>query len=149
MSDDVFPERDEPETLRAVTLPRNTQVWKPIHTAPRNGDWFIARTKNGTTRVVHFADKFDRLPISHDDVVWSTAPIEWTESEPVLATLDDQPNVSSDKLVEAAEYALQALIDAADEIAELRLTLSKTDNELPWINDAIDKLRLALAQSKK
>ena len=48
-------------------------------------------------------------------------------------------------LVSAGRDAQQALVDAAEEIAELRLAMSKTDLELPWIGDAIDQLRAALA----
>jgi len=52
-------------------------VWKPIETAPRGGEWFMARSEHGQTRAVHYADEYDRFPISHDGVVWSTAPVEW------------------------------------------------------------------------
>ena len=61
--------------------------WQNINTAPRGGEWFIARTEHGTTRVVHFADEYDRFPISHDGVVWPTAPTEWMPLKPILAAL--------------------------------------------------------------
>ena len=46
----------------------------------------------------------------------------------------------------AMEDARQSLVDSAEEIVELRLTLSKTDFELPWLSDAIDKQTIALAK---
>lgn len=55
-------------------------------------------------------------------------------------------------LMEAAWDGHQALVDAAEEIAELRSTLSKSDFELPWIGDAIDKIclaRTALSKAKE
>jgi hypothetical protein len=63
--------------------------WKPIETAPRNGEWFEARTEHGTVRTVHFADAYDRYPISGDGEVWSTAPTEWMPLTPNLAPGDD------------------------------------------------------------
>lgn len=48
--------------------------------------------------------------------------------------------------VEALDDARQSLVDSSEEIAELRLTLSKTDLELPWLSDAIDKQTIALAK---
>ena len=62
-------------------------VWEPIDTAPRGGDWFIARTKKGTARVVHYADEYDRFPISHDSEIWETPPIEWVSLSRVLSAI--------------------------------------------------------------
>mgnify|MGYP001767124213 CR=1 FL=1 len=61
--------------------------WEYIQTAPRCGEWFIARTAHGTTRVVHYADEYDRFPISHDNAIWETSPIEWTPLNAVLSAL--------------------------------------------------------------
>lgn len=47
-------------------------------------------------------------------------------------------------LMEAARDANQSLVDAAEEIAELRLTLGKTDLELPWLSGSIVKSSTAL-----
>lgn len=54
-----------------------SDMWMDIETAPRNGDWFVARTEGGDERKVHFADKHDRLPIDHSEWVWVTMPVEW------------------------------------------------------------------------
>jgi len=48
--------------------------------------------------------------------------------------------------VAALDDARQSLVDSSEEIAELRLTLSKTDLELPWLSDAIDKQTIAIAK---
>ena len=61
----------------------------------------------------------------------------------ILAAAMELPEFKA--LMEAAVDGKQALMDAADEIAELRLALSKLDLELPWISDAIDQLTTALA----
>lgn len=56
----------------------------------------------------------------------------------------------SDALLREAAEALgdarQSLVDSAGVIAELRLTLSKTDLELPWLSDAIGKQTIALSK---
>ena len=43
-----------------------------------------------------------------------------------------------------AKDAQQALLDAMEEIIELRLTLGKSDLEPPWLSDAIDQSRATL-----
>lgn len=58
--------------------------WRPIKSAPRDGTWFEARcTTPGfeQTRVVHFADPHDRLPISEPGVIWWSVPDQWRPME--------------------------------------------------------------------
>jgi hypothetical protein len=52
-----------------------------------------------------------------------------------LAEARKLPEVQA--MVEALRDASQSLVDAAEEIAELRLTLGETDLELPWLSDSI------------
>ena len=63
--------------------------WKPIYSAPRNGDWFFAKTAFGVKRLVHYADSSDRYPISHDGVCWSTEPIEWMDLPSAAEVITD------------------------------------------------------------
>ena len=74
--------------------------------------------------------------------------VDYIRADPavILAAARELPEFKA--LVEAAVDGKQALMDAADEIAELRLALSKLDLELPWISDAIDQLTTALAALK-
>ena len=97
----------------AAVQPTQVRVkWAEIETAPRGGEWFIARTEHGTTRVVHFADEYDRFPVSHDGVVWSTAPIEWTPLRPVLAAIEPQPISKSADLHDPRDEVIARLVEA-------------------------------------
>jgi len=64
----------------------------------------------------------------------------------VLVVRADLSDALLREAVEALDDARQSLVDSSEEIAELRLTLSKTDLELPWLSDAIDKQTIALAK---
>lgn len=90
-------------------------AWQPIETAPRDGSWFVARTKFGTIRVVHYADCADRYPIAHDDKAWSTAPTEWM---PISFRAQPHDRTALDRML--AEAREQALRDAADEMEDER-----------------------------
>ena len=70
----------------------------------------------------------------------------YARSEPVEYIRADLSDALLREAVEALDDARQSLVDSSEEIAELRLTLSKTDLELPWLSDAIDKQTIALAK---
>lgn len=70
------------------------RVWQPIHTAPRDGTWFLARTESGYERHVHFADARDRLPIDHKSGLWTTLPVEWC-LDPAFQPPEPQPAASA------------------------------------------------------
>lgn len=82
------------------------RAWQPIHTAPRDGTWFLARTESGYERHVHFADARDRLPIDHKSGLWTTLPVEWCpdpafqppEAQPVEPDVLDQLRLTRDRL---------------------------------------------------
>lgn len=80
------------------------RVWQPIHTAPRDGTWFLARTESGYERHVHFADARDRLPIDHKSGLWTTLPVEWCP-DPAFQPPEAQP-------VAFASEPLAALVEA-------------------------------------
>ena len=57
--------------------------WRPISTAPDDGTWFEARTLGGQVRTVHYADKYDRFPISGvPGEMWNTKPVAWRPLQP-------------------------------------------------------------------
>lgn len=94
---------DLAEAARAAQI--EAAAWQPIETAPRDGSWFVARTKFGTIRVVHYADCADRYPIAHDDKAWSTAPTEWM---PISFRAKPHDHTALDRmLAEAREKALR------------------------------------------
>ena len=70
----------------------------------------------------------------------------YARSEPVEYIRADLSDALLREAVDALDDARQSLVDSSEEIAELRLTLSKTDLELPWLSDAIDKQTIALAK---
>lgn len=54
--------------------------WLPIGAPPMDGQWFAARAPVGQgwqVRVVHYADRHDRLPIDHSGLMWEAEPTEW------------------------------------------------------------------------
>lgn len=106
--------------------------WEPINTAPRGGEWFIARTTHGQTRVVHYDDEYDRFPISHDGVCWNTEPIEWTALAPVLSIATD---AASRQLVPDMAATIRAL---ADEVERLRAIMAVADQTI-WAMDALQE----------
>ena len=64
------------------------------------------------------------------------------QATPTLAAALAVPEVAALHLW--AKDAQQALLDAMEEIIELRLTLGKSDLEPPWLSDAIDQSRATL-----
>lgn len=63
---------------RAQTFPAGG--WREIASAPRDGTWFLAcATKPGwrATRIVYFADPYDRLPIHGEGNMWPSPPTHW------------------------------------------------------------------------
>lgn len=124
--------------------------WEPINTAPRGGEWFIARTVHGQTRVVHYADEYDRFPVSHDGVCWNTEPIEWTALAPVLSIATD---AASRQLVPDLAATIRAL---ADEVERLRAygspefyvtTKAQADHSITMLRGEIDDLRKRLQKA--
>ncbi len=99
----------------ALAAQNEADAWHSIETAPRDGTWFIARTRLGTTRVVHYADRSDRYPIAHDDKAWPTAPMEWM---PISIRNQPHDRTALDRML--AEAREQALRDAADEMEDER-----------------------------
>lgn len=95
------------------------QEWMPIETAPRDGTWFRAKTMGSPgfeqIRLVHFADKYDRLPINGEDVMWTRLPTHWQplSASAIIGTAAPAP---SDKIAEAAQdkTAAELVIDAYD-----------------------------------
>lgn len=55
--------------------------WRDIESAPRDGTWFVALCRpydQWRARIVHFADKYDRFPVSGvQGEMWPTEPTHW------------------------------------------------------------------------
>ncbi|WP_062770359.1 hypothetical protein [Sphingopyxis terrae] len=90
--------------------------WRPIGrfaSMPLDGTWFVARcTAPGysAVRIVHYADRCDRLPIDHSGWVWPSAPTEWMPLDEFTAAL----NLTRSTALQTA------LEDICDPIAALR-----------------------------
>lgn len=76
-----------------------------------------------------------------DDLPLYPTPLNTNLPPPLSAALA-VPEVAALHLW--AKDAQQALLDAMEEIIELRLTLGKSDLEPPWLSDAIDQSRATL-----
>jgi len=72
----------------------------------------------------------------------------WRHEVGKLHSKVDRLTAENAALRDVLQDALDAMVSAAEEIAELRATLSKTDIDCPWLSDAIDKSTLALAASQ-
>ena len=57
---------------------RDASGWLPVdsHYMPRDGSWFWAKS-DIEVRFVHYADKYDRLPISKPGAMWTSVPTHW------------------------------------------------------------------------
>lgn len=89
------------DTRPAPPIPASVEGrtgWQSCDNIPRDGSWFMACTmidhRPTQVRVVHFAARDDRLPISHDSEAWSRLPTHWKRLPEALAS-------QSAKLIEA------------------------------------------------
>jgi hypothetical protein len=55
---------------------RDDSNWRSVRTMPRDGSWFWAKSPV-EIRFVHYADKYDRLPIDGSGRMWTSLPTNW------------------------------------------------------------------------
>lgn len=122
-------------------------AWQGMETAPRDGTWFWAETARGNGRWVHFADRFDRFPINHDDNCWPTEPVRWRPDYPDAAPSVAALQAEVDKLRVDAKFwenrENEAVIRA--ERAEAALTEERAHAErlaglIRWAHDTLWEL---------
>ncbi len=122
MSDAILALRDrtsEPEAGAVAWID-----FKPGSYPPLNGEWFVAKCPQAV-RVVHYADKGDRLPIDHTGWAWPSLPTHWMRlrdyTHPAPATAD-KLQVAKEALEPFAKYPLATRRDGSVAEDEHQLT---------------------------
>lgn len=118
------------------------QKWTATNSPPINGDWFVARAPVGDcwqVRVVHYADKFDRLPIDHSGNMWSAEPTEWlslhqfSKAHPIQGEAEMREKVADlivgKAVIDVDRVTCIGMVANAEEVADAILASLKSGGE--------------------
>lgn len=95
-----------PEAPKVEQEPVAWRDWSAGSRPPMSGEWFVAKCAEAV-RVVHYADKHDRLPIDHSGWVWPSLPTHWVPLREYA-----HPASASDELLEAKATVLDSLLSS-------------------------------------
>lgn len=132
------PARAEAQDEGAAGEPVAWRKWTSDDHPPYDGEWFVAKSEYAV-RIVHYADKHDRLPIDHTDWAWPSVPTHWLKLSDFYR-LHPSPTPAAD--VQRLEAELEAWKLRGDNHWETLRSIREFAREgdceriIKWVNDA-------------